>query len=141
MRDTLEQGAKLLIGFDRIKSTDILIPAYDDAAGVTAAFNRNLLLHVNRLLGTDFSPAAWRHVAFFNETDSRIEMHLQSAGTQTVRWPGGERTFADGERLHTENSYKWTPGAFETLLREAGFGAATHWTDERGWFSVFWAPA
>lgn len=134
-------GGGILIGVDRVKDKAVLEPAYDDALGVTAAFNRNLLLNVNTLLGSDFAPARWRHVAFYDEAASRIEMHLASDGAQTVRWPGGERHFADGERLHTENSYKWTPGAFETLLREAGFGAATHWTDERGWFSVFWAPA
>ena len=134
-------GGGILIGVDRVKDKAVLEPAYDDPLGVTAAFNRNLLLHVNTLLGSDFAPARWRHVAFYNEAEARIEMHLAADGAQTVRWPGGERRFADGERLHTENSYKWTPGAFEALLREAGFGAATHWTDERGWFSVFWAPA
>ena len=134
-------GGGILIGVDRVKDRAVLEPAYDDPLGVTAAFNRNLLLHVNTLLGSDFAPARWRHVAFYDEAASRIEMHLASDGAQTVHWPGGERRFADGERLHTENSYKWTPGAFEALLREAGFGAATHWTDERGWFSVFWAPA
>ena len=132
-------GGGLLIGVDRVKDKAILEPAYDDPLGVTAAFNRNLLLHANALLGTDFAPARWQHVAFFNDTDSRIEMHLRSGGAQTVRWPGGERHFADGERLHTENSYKWRPASFDALLREAGFGPATHWTDERGWFSVFWA--
>lgn len=134
-------GGGILIGVDRVKERAVLEPAYDDPLGVTAAFNRNLLLHVNALLGSDFAPARWRHVAFYNEAASRIEMHLASDGAQTVRWPGGARQFADGERLHTENSIKWTPAAFEALLRKAGFGAATHWSDERGWFSVFWAPA
>lgn len=134
-------GGGLLVGVDRVKDKTILEPAYDDPLGVTAAFNRNLLLHVNRLLGTDFAPARWRHVGLYNEAASRIEMHLQSEGAQTVRWAGGERAFADGERLHTENSYKWQPADFEALLREAGFGPARHWTDARGWFSVFFAPA
>lgn len=134
-------GSGLLIGVDRVKDKVVLEPAYDDALGVTAAFNRNLLRHVNRLLGSDFRPADWRHVAFYSEADSRIEMHLQAVGAQTVAWPGGQRTFADGERLHTENSYKWTPEAFEALLQRAGFGEVTHWSDERGWFSVFWAQA
>lgn len=133
-------GGGILIGVDRRKSKTILELAYDDALGVTAAFNRNLLLHVNQLLGSDFAPARWRHVAFFDETQSRIEMHLASVGDQTVRWPGGERQFADGEQLHTENSYKWTPEDFAALLRDAGFGPATEWTDSQGWFSVFWAP-
>jgi dimethylhistidine N-methyltransferase len=134
-------GGGILIGVDRVKDKAILEPAYDDPLGVTAAFNRNLLLHTNALLGTDFAPARWQHVAFFNEADSRIEMHLQSDGEQTVRWPGGERRFADGERLHTENSCKWHPADFDALLREAGFGPSTHWSDARGWFSVFFAPA
>ncbi len=134
-------GGGLLIGVDRVKPVAVLEPAYDDALGVTAAFNRNLLLHVNRLLGSDFAPAAWQHVGLYNDAESRIEMHLQAIGPQTARWPGGERVFADGERLHTENSYKWEPVDFEALLLEAGFGATRHWTDAQGWFSVFWAPA
>jgi dimethylhistidine N-methyltransferase len=134
-------GGGLLIGVDRVKDKALLEPAYDDPLGVTAAFNRNLLRHTNALLGSDFAPARWRHVAFFNAAESRIEMHLAADGAQTVRWPGGERRFADGERLHTENAYKWHPADFEKLLREAGFGPATHWSDAQGWFSVFWAPA
>ncbi len=134
-------GGGILIGVDRTKDKAILEPAYDDALGVTAAFNRNLLLHANRLLAADFAPDRWRHVAYFNPKESRIEMHLQSVGAQTVRWQGGRRDFADGERVHTENSYKWLPTDFDALLREAGFGPSTHWTDPRDWFSVFWAPA
>jgi len=133
-------GGGLLIGVDRVKSAAVLEPAYDDAVGVTAAFNRNLLLNVNRALGTDFAPVAWDHVALFNAAESRIEMHLQARREQTVGWPGGERVFAAGERIHTECSYKWTPEAFEALLSEAGFGPAQHWTDAQGWFSAFWAP-
>lgn len=134
-------GGGLLIGVDRVKPLSVLEPAYDDALGVTAAFNRNLLLHVNCLLDADFSPRRWRHVAHFNQAESRIEMHLQADGAQTVRWPGGERHFADGERIHTENSYKWTPDAFEALLCEAGFAAPQVWADPQGWFSVYWAQA
>jgi dimethylhistidine N-methyltransferase len=133
-------GGGVLIGVDRVKPKAVLEPAYDDALGVTAAFNRNLLLHVNRVLGTDFDPAQWGHVGLFNEAQSRIEMHLQARLPLTVRWPQGERHFADRERIHTENSYKWTPDAFAALLSEAGFGAARHWTDPKDWFSVFWAP-
>ena len=134
-------GGGLLIGVDRVKPRAVLEPAYDDALGVTAAFNRNLLRHVNRLIGANFAPEAWQHTAFFNADESRIEMHLHSIGAQTVRWCGGERRFDDGESLHTESSYKWEPEAFARLLREAGFGEAQHWTDAKGWFSVFWAPA
>lgn len=134
-------GGGLLIGVDRAKPRSVLEPAYDDALGVTAAFNRNLLRHVNRQLGADFEPSAWQHVGRFNAEESRIEMHLRACGDQAVHWPQGGRTFADGECLHTENSYKWQPDDFAALLREAGFGAPRHWTDAQGWFSVFWAPA
>jgi dimethylhistidine N-methyltransferase len=134
-------GSGLLIGVDLVKPRAVLEPAYDDALGVTAAFNRNLLLNVNRWLGSDFAPAQWQHKAFFNEIESRIEMHLQALHTQTVRWPGGERQFVAGEGLHTESSYKWTPAAFETLLNEAGFGSVRMWSDEQDWFGVFAAVA
>ena len=134
-------GGGLLIGVDLVKPVEVLEPAYDDALGVTAAFNRNLLLNVNRWLGTDFNPAMWDHASFYNVVGSRIEMHLQAREALTVRWAGGERAFAQGERLHTENSYKWTPSAFEALLREAGFGPATRWTDDAAWFGVFSASA
>ena len=133
-------GGGVLIGVDLTKPIEILEPAYDDALGVTAAFNRNLLLNVNRWLGADFSPASWDHVGLFNPTESRIEMHLQARSAQRVRWAGGERAFEAGERLHTENSYKWAPEAFEALLREAGFGAPVRWCDGAQWFGVFWAP-
>ncbi len=134
-------GSGLLIGVDRVKDAAVLEPAYDDALGVTAAFNRNLLLHVNRQLGSDFQPSAWEHVAFFNRDASRIEMHLAARQPQTVGWPGGQRRFVAGERIHTENSYKWEPDAFAALLQRAGFARPLHWTDPQGWFSVFWAPA
>lgn len=130
-------GGGILIGVDRVKDKAVLEPAYDDALGVTAAFNRNLLLNVNALLGSDFAPARWRHVAFYDEAASRIEMHLASDGAQTVRWPGGERRFEAGEGIHTENSYKWTPAGFEALLRDAGFARTTRWTDPDGAFAVY----
>ena len=138
---TLAGRGALLIGVDLVKDEGVLVEAYDDALGVTAAFNLNLLRHLNRLLGADFDVRCWRHVALFNRVDSRIEMHLESRRAQTVRWPGGERTFAAGERLHTENSYKWTLDAFAALLREAGFREPRHWTDARGWFGLFLAAA
>ena len=133
------QGGGLLIGVDLVKPLDILEPAYDDALGVTAAFNKNLLLHVNRLLGSDFRVQDWQHLAFFNTEQSRIEMHLQAVRDLVVRWPGAERRFKAGERIHTENSYKYQAANFETLLREAGFSQTRVWTDARGWFAVFWA--
>ena len=134
-------GGGLLIGVDRVKAASLLEPAYDDALGVTAAFNRNLLPRFNRLTGADFQLADWRHVALFNSAESRIEMHLEALRAVTVRWPGGERTFARGDRIHTENSYKWQEADFAALLRCAGFTSTQAWTDARGWFSVFWAQA
>ena len=96
-----------------------------------------MLLHLNRLAGTDFAIADWRHVAFFNTAESRIEMHLEALRDTRVAWPGGERRFAAGERMHTENSYKWRPDDFAALLERAGFTRPQRWTDERGWFAVF----
>ena len=130
-------GGNLVIGVDLVKDKTVLEAAYDDPLGVTAAFNLNLLLHVNRLLGSDFALADWRHVAFFNEADSRIEMHLEARRAAVVRWAGAERRFAAGERIHTENSYKYRVETFERLLREAGCAQTRCWTDERRWFAVF----
>jgi dimethylhistidine N-methyltransferase len=134
-------GGGLLIGVDLVKPRAILEAAYDDALGVTAAFNRNALVHLNRLIGSDFAPRQWRHVAFFDEARSRIEMHLEAREATHVTWPGGARRFAAGERIHTENSCKYTVGQFAALLADAGFDAPRHWTDPRGWFAVFWAGA
>ncbi len=134
-------GGALLIGVDLVKSASVLEPAYDDALGVTAAFNRNLLLHMNQLIGSDFDIADWRHVAFFNTGESRIEMHLEAVCDATVRWPGGERRFAAGERIHTENSYKWRTDDFAALLSAAGFRAPRVWRDAQACFAVFAAEA
>ena len=134
-------GGALLIGVDRVKEAPVLEAAYDDALGVTAAFNLNLLRHLNRLMGTDFDVRQWQHVALFDRRASRIEMHLQARQGLAVRWPGAARRFAAGERIHTEDSYKWEPGDFEALLQRAGFRQVRHWTDEHGWFSVMLAQA
>ncbi|MEO6895780.1 MAG: L-histidine N(alpha)-methyltransferase [Caldimonas sp.] len=132
-------GGGLLIGVDLVKPREILEAAYDDALGVTAAFNRNVLRHLNRLIGSDFDPRQWRHVAFFDAAASRIEMHLEAREALTVSWDGGSRSFEAGERIHTENSCKYTVEDFAALLGEAGFPASRHWTDEHGGFAVFWA--
>jgi len=134
-------GGALLIGVDLVKDRAVLEPAYDDPLQVTAAFNRNMLLHFNRLAGTDFHLSEWSHRAFFNTAESRIEMHLVAGRDLTVAWPGGERRFAAGETIHTENSYKWRIDEFANLLEAAGFRTPRHWTDERGWFAVFVAQA
>jgi uncharacterized SAM-dependent methyltransferase len=112
------------------------VAAYDDALGVTAAFNLNVLLVVNRLAGTDFAVADWKHVALVNAADSRIEMHLEARRALTVCWPGGERRFAAGERIHTENSYKTTLPALEALLQSAGFTQVTLYTDPAQRFAL-----
>jgi L-histidine Nalpha-methyltransferase len=134
-------GGGLLIGVDLVKPAALLEAAYDDALGVTAAFNLNLLRQLNRLIDSDFDPAHWKHVALFDAEQSRIEMHLQARDDLRVRWPGGSRIFAKGERLHTENSCKYTIEGFGQLLQQAGFDAPLHWSDPKGWFGVFWAPA
>jgi L-histidine N-alpha-methyltransferase len=134
-------GGAVLVGVDLVKSRQVLEAAYDDDLGVTAAFNLNLLKNLNRLLGADFDVRQWRHVALFDVARSRIEMHLEARQSLTVRWPGGERPFAQGERIHTENSCKWTPDDFAALLRDAGFTRLHRWTDTRGWFALFLAGA
>ncbi|MEO6408268.1 MAG: L-histidine N(alpha)-methyltransferase, partial [Burkholderiaceae bacterium] len=126
---------------DLVKPVEILEPAYDDALGVTAAFNLNLLRYLNRLIGSDFDPRQWQHVALYDRAESRIEMHLQARSELTVRWPDGERGFRAGERIHSENSHKYELDGFASLLREAGFRSSRHWTDAEGWFAVFWASA
>ena len=137
----VSRGGALLIGADLVKPGAVLQAAYDDALGVTAAFNLNLLRHANRVLGSDFAPADWAHVALYDEAASRIEMHLQARRRCTVRWPGHERRFDAGERIHTEDSYKWTPEAFGALLQRAGWREVQAWFDPRRWFGVFLARA
>ncbi|MCU0937780.1 MAG: L-histidine N(alpha)-methyltransferase [Burkholderiaceae bacterium] len=135
-------GGQLLIGVDLVKPAPILDAAYDDALGVTAAFNRNVLNHVNRLAGTDFDIRDWRHVAFFDAVGARIEMHLEARRDVIVRIPGGAPLrLAAGARIHTENSWKYTVDGFEALLRAAGFAQTRCWTDPRGWFALFLARA
>ena len=137
----LSGGGALLIGADLSKPAPLLQAAYDDALGVTAAFNLNLLRHLNGLIGTDFELADWRHLALVNEAQARVEMHLEARRDLVVRWPAGARAFAAGERIHTENSHKWEPGSFEALLRDAGWHHVQRWTDAQGWFGVFTALA
>lgn len=131
----------ILIGIDLVKDKATLDAAYDDALGVTAAFNLNALRHVNRLIGADFDVRQWRHLGFFNETEGRIEMHLEAREDLAVRWQGGTRAFARGERIHTENSYKYRQSAAVGLLGQAGFQAVQVWTDPAGWFALIYARA
>lgn len=136
MRELIDDDGGLLIGIDLPKDVGVLEAAYDDAAGVTAAFNRNVLRHVNRLIGSNFDVEQWQHRAFFNQGESRIEMHLEAMADFDVHWPGGGRRFDRGERIHTENSYKYPLRVFTDMLERAGFSQAQAWTDDRGWFAV-----
>lgn len=139
-KDGTGQGG-LLIGVDLVKSSTVLQAAYDDALGITAAFNRNMLLHINKLLGSDFNITQWQHRALFNIELSRIEMHLDALEDLTVCWPGGERKFAKCDGIHTENSYKYTVTSFSQLLKNAGFQTVKPWQDANQQFCVFWAQA
>ena len=132
-------GGALLIGVDLVKDKAVLDAAYDDALGVTAACNLNVLNHVNRLLPADFDVADWRHVAFFDAAASRIEMHLEAQRDVAVQLAGQARRFAAGERIHTEDSYKWTPAGFAALLEAAGLPKQRRWLDAEGGFALFLA--
>lgn len=133
----LDDAGRLLIGVDLVKDHKLLNAAYDDALGITAAFNRNVLRVANRLLDANFQPTAFAHRAFFNTAESRVEMHLEALITHTVRIGDVERQFDAGETIVTEYSYKYTPSSFTELLHAAGFGEVQHWTDPQAWFGVF----
>jgi dimethylhistidine N-methyltransferase len=130
-------GGCLLIGVDLVKPRDVLEQAYDDALGVTAAFNLNLLRHANRLIGTDFDVRQWRHLARFDAARGCVQMHLAAREDVRVCWPDGQREFPAGARIHTEDSYKYRRDDFAALLRDAGFRQLRCWTDDDEWFAVF----
>jgi dimethylhistidine N-methyltransferase len=143
LRASLAPGDALLLGADMRKDQSILLAAYDDAQGVTAAFNRNVLTRINRELGGTFDLDLFRHVAVWNAEQSRIEMHLESRIAQNVHVKALGTTFgfARGERIHTESSYKYTPEMVTSLLMAAGFTPELAWSDERRWFTVHLARA
>jgi len=127
----------MLVGVDLKKDPNVLHAAYNDARGVTAAFNLNLLARANRELGADFDRRRFRHYAFYNPARGRIEMHLVSLARQTVSVGAHRFSLEPGETIHTENSYKYAAEEFAALAAEAGFRAERVWTDRRGWFAVF----
>lgn len=133
---TLGAGAWLLVGVDLKKPLAQLLPAYDDAAGVTAAFNRNLLVRANRELGTDFDLDGFAHAARWNEDHGRIEMHLVARTAHRVRLDRHRFDFAAGESIHTENSHKFTVAEFKLLARSAGWTSDAVWTDADALFSL-----
>lgn len=136
-RALLGQGALFVVGADIAKGEDVLVPAYDDAAGVTAAFNKNLLVRINRELDGDVDLDAFAHRAVWNAVESRIEMHLVSLRDQTVQVAGQTIGFAEGETIHTENSYKYDPAAFADMARQAGWAIEAQWISEDPAFGVF----
>jgi dimethylhistidine N-methyltransferase len=141
MKETLGDGSRLVIGVDRIKDVDTLIRAYDDAAGVTAAFNLNLLHRINAELDGDVPVDGFRHRAIWNDAMSRIEMHLEAVRDVAFTVSGHNFAFKAGETIHTENSHKYGHRDSRILLRAAGWGVVAEWTDEREWFSILLAEA
>jgi dimethylhistidine N-methyltransferase len=135
-RAVLSPGGRLIVGVDLKKGEDTLVPAYNDAAGVTAAFNLNLLARINRELGGNFALRAFRHDAIYNAREGRIEMHLESLRDQEVRVRGRNFHFKTGERIHTENSYKYSIRQFQDMARSAEWRPGRVWTDEQQLFSV-----
>jgi L-histidine Nalpha-methyltransferase len=136
-RAALGSGARLLLGADLVKDRATLEAAYDDAAGVTAAFNLNLLHRLNRELGADFDIPTFRHRAVWNAEAERVEMHLESTRAQRAHLGGREIRFRAGETIHTENSHKYRPERLEALAAAAGWKARSMWTDPGRLFSVW----
>ena len=136
LRELCAPGGAVLIGADLRKDRKVLEAAYDDAAGVTAEFNLNLLLRVNRELGADFDLGCFQHRAVWDEERGRVEMHLVSTAAQTVQVDGESFSFAPGEAIHSESSYKYDLEGFAGLAAAAGLAVARVWLDERRWFSV-----
>ena len=138
VRRGLKPGDCLLLGVDLVKPESVLLPAYNDAAGVTAAFNLNLLERLNRELGARFEISTFTHRALWNSSAHCVEMHLFSPKSQKISIDdlGLSVDFLAGESIHTENSYKYLPGQVEALLTQAGFEPEALWTDEQQWFAV-----
>lgn len=135
------RGGALLIGVDLVKDPAVLHAAYNDAQGVTAAFNLNVLARARRELGAELDPAGFAHSAFYNAPLQRIEMHLQSRGRQQIRLDQRVYEFEDGETLHTEHSHKFSVAGFQALAARAGFRAGPVWQDASEWFALLWLQA
>jgi dimethylhistidine N-methyltransferase len=138
VRNRLSGGDALLLGTDMVKSAEILVPAYDDAQGVTAQFNKNILRRLNREFDGDFDLDSFRHIAEWNPVQSRMEINLESLRPQvaTLRTLGVRVKLAAGERIHTENSYKYTLPMVERMLCASGFKLEKTWYDKRKWFGL-----
>ncbi len=140
-RKLLTEGEGLTIGVDLKKDISTLERAYDDSKGVTAEFNLNLISRINQEFGTSLETSSFRHVAFYNEADGRIEMHLESLKDQDFILDGVKFHLKKGERIHTENSYKYSIDEFTRALLESGFSEVVNWTDSRGNYALFSARA
>jgi dimethylhistidine N-methyltransferase len=138
VRGQLSPGDRLLLGTDMVKAAEHLVPAYDDAQGVTGEFNKNILRRINRDLGANFDLNSFRHIAEWNPEASRMEIYLESTRPQSVMLPmmPGMVRFASGERIHTENSYKYRMEMVERLLCVSAFRLEQSWFDRRGWFGL-----
>ncbi|MDA1090537.1 MAG: L-histidine N(alpha)-methyltransferase [Proteobacteria bacterium] len=134
--ETVGEGGGFLIGVDLKKDEKTLLRAYDDAEGVTARFNLNVIERINRELGGDFEAGAFRHEARYDEQEGRIEMHLVSRCEQTAQIPGHSFRFRKGESIHTENSYKYGVEEFQALAAGQGFSPVKTWVDDQGLFSI-----
>ena len=134
---TLGAKGRLIIGVDRKKDPATLEAAYNDAVGVTAQFNLNMIEHIGRLLGVDLAPAEFVHQAFYDGEAGCIRMFLEATRQHQVQVDGQTIHFAAGERLHTENSFKYAPEEFLALAQRGGFAQVAHWSDPKQWFSIF----
>lgn len=138
LRKLVQPDGGLLIGVDNVKDVDVLERAYDDRGGITAAFNKNMLNHINRIAPANFDTDAFEHRAVWNSEKSRIEMHLVSRADQVVEVADRTLHLKAGETLHTENSYKYTRASFRALAAEAGFQCAKIWHDQRDYFTLYY---
>jgi uncharacterized SAM-dependent methyltransferase len=138
IREQLSTEDALLLGTDLVKDQSILLPAYSDAQGITEQFNKNILCRLNRELGADFDLSSFRHVTFWNPQQSRMEIYLESLREQAVNLASLSLRvrFATGERIHTENSYKYTLGMVKSMLQPAGLVLTRTWFDRRKWFAL-----
>lgn len=141
LHDVMAPGDNLLLGVDMVKDMEIIERAYNDGEGITARFNRNILKVINSLAETDFDPEAFNHVAFFNRKLSRIEMHLEATRDMEVKTPHLKQgiILRKGQRIHTENSHKFTREQIEVMLRSAGLVIKNFYTDSNKWFSLILA--
>ena len=134
--DTIGPGGLLLIGFDLKKQTETLVAAYDDKAGITETFNKNILHRINTELGGNFDIQSFKHIARYNEKEGRIEMHLESQTNQSVSIKNTVFQFMEKETIHTENCYKFTETDFKALASKAGLSPVKAWNDNRRYFAV-----